>query len=183
MRNKLLNFGLFQIVWLAAALGAGRGIPWLGVLVAALALTIHFRVVATDAAEEARFVFAAALIGALVDTLQALAGVFSFHHGAWLPWLCPPWLFALWLAFASTLRHSLGWLRGRYVTAALFAAAGGPLAYYAGHRFGAMAMPADVLPSLAVMAVVWALLMPALLWLSGVLTQLKARRLATSEAT
>jgi hypothetical protein len=39
---------------------------------------------------------------------------------------------------AATLRHSLGWLRGRWLVGAVLGAVGGPLAYLGGESLGAL---------------------------------------------
>ena len=50
----------------------------------------------------------------------------------------PLWMVALWAAFATTLNVSLRALRPHYLLAAVLAAMGAPLAYYAGARLGAL---------------------------------------------
>jgi hypothetical protein len=67
-------------------------------------------------------------------------------------------MLSLWLAFATTLNHSLRWLTCRPVAAALAGALGGPLAYLAGAKLGALtlATPAITLPFIAML---WTLAM------------------------
>ena len=62
---------------------------------------------------------------------------------------------SLWIAFATTLNHSLRWLVNRPVAAALCGAIGGPLAYLAGAKLGALTIGAP-LPAIALIAVLWA---------------------------
>lgn len=161
----LTNFVAFQIGWLACVLGAAGGVPLLGLFVAALVLGLHLYL-SSEPAPEARLIIMVGALGSAVDMLQALAGVFYFYNEVLPAWVAPPWLIALWMIFATTLRSSLGWLAGRYWLTASFGAVGGPLAYYAGHRLGALGFPVDPVPSLLFMAIVWALLMPTLVWLS-----------------
>ena len=60
---------------------------------------------------------------------------------------------SLWIVFATTLNHSLRWLMRRPVAAALAGAAGGPLAYLAGAKLGALTLttPATTLPLIALL--------------------------------
>jgi hypothetical protein len=77
-------------------------------------------------------------------------------------------MIGLWLNFAATLNQSLGWLHGRPLLAALFGAAGGPLAYYGGARLGAT----EALPGaggLLLLAVGWGVMTPLLLKLAKTL--------------
>ena len=55
-----------------------------------------------------------------------------------------------------------------YWLASVLGAFGGPLAYYGGHRLGAMQLGSNVAISLLVIAVEWALVTPALVYLSDV---------------
>ena len=65
---------------------------------------------------------------------------------------------ALWINFAAALRHCMGWLCGRFMLATVFAAIGGPLAYLAGSKFGALEIH-----SLSAIVIAWTLVMPCLL--------------------
>ena len=67
--------------------------------------------------------------------------------------------------FATTLNGSMAWLAGRYRLAAVLGALCGPVSYLAGARLGAIALSPNTLVSLGGIAVVWALVMPALLWI------------------
>ena len=67
----------------------------------------------------------------------------------------------MWALFATTLNLALRWLKGRPLLASVFGALGGPLAYYAGERLGAVEMPHQASALLA-LAAGWAVLMPLL---------------------
>ena len=56
-------------------------------------------------------------------------------------------------------------MRGRWITAALFGALGGPAAYYGGLRLGALEF-GNMEAGLAALAIGWAVLTPLLLALS-----------------
>ena len=90
---------------------------------------------------------------------------------AWPNGFAPYWMLTLWIAFATTLNHSLRWLMHRPVAAALAGAIGGPLAYLAGAKLGALALgtPAITLPFIALL---WT---PAMIALSMIV--LRASRL------
>ena len=49
----------------------------------------------------------------------------------------------------------------------LLGAIGGPMSYYAGQRLGAVQFGFGLWPTLALLAVIWAGLFPALQWLTG----------------
>ena len=70
-------------------------------------------------------------------------------------------MLSLWAAFATTLNHSLRWVARRPLIATLLGAIGGPLAYLAGAKLGAMhiAVPQTAIP---VIGVAWGIAMLAL---------------------
>ncbi len=165
---RLLNFAMFYVGWFACVAGAGRGQLWLGPAVVAALLVGHL-LLTRDRAREATLALTIGLFGFAVDTLQASAGLYAFTHTSALPWLCPPWMVALWMLFATTLNNSMAWLVGRHRLAALLGAACGPLSYAAGARLGAIELHPTALVSFAGIAVVWALAMPAVLVIGDVL--------------
>jgi hypothetical protein len=97
------------------------------------------------------------VLGFLVDTTLALAGQVRFAEH-WPASVAPYWMLSLWIAFATTLNHSLGWLTRRPVAAALAGAAGGPLAYLAGEKLGALELSHPSV-SLPVIGLLWLLAM------------------------
>ena len=80
-----------------------------------------------------RLVGTALLCGLLLDGTLAATG--WLRYAAPLPALPgPAWIATLWVAFAMTLQHSLQWLMVRPLSAVLFGAIGGPLAYWGASR-------------------------------------------------
>jgi hypothetical protein len=155
--GAIVNFVLFQIGWFACVLGAANGYALEGAMVAALIVLGHV-VHAARPGREALLAGAAALLGLAFENLLVLAGWVVPQGGVY-------WLVALWALFATTLNSSLRALQSRPGIAALLGAAGGPLAYYAGERLGALDMlqPATML---AALALGWALAAPSLLLLA-----------------
>jgi uncharacterized membrane protein len=72
----------------------------------------------------------------------------------------------MWVGFAALLNHALGWLRGRYLLAALLGAVFGPPAYLTGVQFDVLAFNVERWQAIAILAVVWGTAVPALLMLS-----------------
>jgi len=78
--------------------------------------------------------------------------------------LCPPWLMALWMIFATTLRSSLSWLAERYWIAALLGELIGPVSYCGGQELGLLSLGNPVQVTLATLSILWGLLLPSLVW-------------------
>jgi hypothetical protein len=159
--NTLFNAVLYQVGWFACVLGAAAGLPWIGALVACAIVGWHLSRAARPARELA-LVATAVVAGAAFETLLVQAGWVRFDTGVLVEGTAPYWMVALWAVFATTLNVSLRSLRQRPWLAALLGAAGGPAAYYAGARFGAIDLAA-IGTALTAIALGWTVLTPALM--------------------
>ncbi len=159
----MANFALYQAAWIACVLLAAAGRPGLASGVTLAAVGAHVFLAAKPRAE-LELVLVAGFVGLCVDSLQLALGVFEFPDGGFFGWLCPPWIVAMWMLFAITLRFCLSWLRGRYLLASLAGLAGGPLAFLAGERLGAVTFLEPRGTSFLILALVWAGALPLLFW-------------------
>jgi Protein of unknown function (DUF2878) len=158
--NFWFNLIGFQAAWWACALYGNTG-AWL-----ALAwLLVHFSM-HRQRVTELRIVLACGAVGWLVDTTLSASGWLMLPDS---PWVLPFWLVVLWGCFAATLNNSMQVLQQRWLLAVLLGATGGPLSYYAGTELGRLAFP-STLPTLLVLAAVWAVLLPGLLYLARILS-------------
>jgi hypothetical protein len=164
VKQKLLNFVFFQAGWLAVVLlGAGQ-FHWLGLLVVAAVVAWHL-VTSPAPQAEAQLVLFALGIGLVWENLLTLAGIVVYPYGQLSGGLAPVWIIAMWAMLATTLNLSLRWLHGRFLLASVFGAIGGPLAFLAGERLGAVVFP-DVTLAMLVLGVGWGLLFTLLVMLA-----------------
>jgi len=165
--KRILNFLCFQSGWFACAFGAAWGYPVVGPVAVGTLLILQVPLVPAPR-RWVHFIFLGMVTGWLLDSALMNAGVLSFKQHGMIPWMCPVWMAALWANFAGTLHLCLSWLRGRYGLACALGLGGGPLAYYAGQRLGAMRLGDNLTMSLAVIAIEWCLVTPALVHLSAI---------------
>jgi hypothetical protein len=163
-RSLVLNFVGFQATWWALILGAANGLWLAGVGFAFGWFLLHLRSQGSVWPVDLKLGVAAVLMGAVLDSSLVLLGLLEFPAAASVGPLTPPWMLALWVAFAFTLGHSLSWLAGRYLLATLVGAICGPLAYTGGQAMGAVLLIQPVGSWLAVGAI-YAFATPALLML------------------
>lgn len=175
MKRSLINLAAFQACWFAAVLGAGAGWPLLGPAFAVLWLPIHILANKSSAGIELKLIVVAGVLGYLLDSALVLGGLLSFPPQAELGMPSTLWMVTLWLGFAATLRHALGWLRGHYAIAALLGAVFGPLAYWGGSELGAITLT-DPLASLLSVSVEWLVAMPLLLLVTARLERSRSAR-------
>jgi len=156
--NALVNILIYQVIWFLCVIGETRGailaIPLLG-------LHLFFT---QNRKNDLQLMAAFFVAGLVIDGSLYGVGFFSFEAPA-RP--IPFWLAVIWLALATLPHNSLGWLKGRPFLSALFGATGGPLAYWAGVRLGAASFNWPLVPSLLLLAAIWALLWPGAMHLAG----------------
>jgi hypothetical protein len=141
----LCNYVAYQLGWLAAIVGAAWG--------------RHRRA-------EVGLVLVAFITGVAVESWQIASGTYRLLDAGPVAGVPPPWLLALWAQFATTFRFSLRRVMTRPWSAMLFGAVGGPVAFLAGERLGAVELAVPLWPALARLVVAWALALGWLAWLT-----------------
>ena len=165
LASKIINVTLYQVGWFCCVIGAARGFPVAGGLLAFLLVGVHL-LLASSPGSEAKLILLACVLGVIVDSSQQALGLFTFKTDPdWPLWL-PLWVFVIWAQFATLFHYALYWLKGRLLLAAVFGLIGGPLAYWAGIRIGAASFGENPLVTIIVLALVWASVTPALCRLS-----------------
>ena len=159
------NFLLFQVGWLACVLGgASPNNTWVGVVLVCGIIAVHlFK--ANDARPELQLVMVTVLLGTVWDSLLTTLGLYEFANGVFVAGFAPYWIIAMWALFATTLNVSMTWMKGRYLLAAIVGLIGGPLAYYAGHKLGAVNF-SNTMMTLTVVGAGWFFIMPLLVYFS-----------------
>ena len=157
--SKVLNFAWYQLLWFTAVVG-GDSVAWL-----LLVMLIMHLLWVKSWRRELQLMLPVALLGGLIDSAIAAAGYYLFDP---VPQVLPIplWLVAIWLGFAGTLHHSLGWLIARPKLMTLLASVGAPLTYLAAARLGAVGFPLGMWPTVLVVGLAWAVMSPVLCWLA-----------------
>lgn len=155
--STLLNNVLYQAGWFACILGAAWHRPLAGLGIAVVLTAAHvWR--AEDRAPELLLILLALTLGIAVEGVQVWSGTYArFTSGSVTAWMSPPWLLAMWAQFATTFRFSLRGVMTRPWRAMAFGVIGGPVAFLAGERLGAVTLAAPLFPALLRLAVAWGL--------------------------
>jgi hypothetical protein len=163
----VLRLGVFQIVWLSCAIGAGYGVSWPGIMAAGLLVTVHLAS-ASQRDRAALTVLAAAVLGALAESLLVAIGLISYSAQWPTPMLAPAWIVALWLAFGATLETTRRLLEPHALLKSfLLGLVLGPMSYWAGERLGALQVSQAAWRSYLAIAMLWGVAFPALLAVDG----------------
>ena len=173
----ILNLAAFELAWVAVVMGGAAGWRWTATLPALAVVLLHLLFNRANLAREAALVGAVTLLGVVVETLFLAIGAVTYAGTAPGTIVPPPWILALWFAFGTLPHASLSWLSGRPLLQALLGGAFGPLSYVAGEALGAATLSAPRIFSLSIIAIGWALAMPAIYLIAGRLR--RAPRLAS----
>jgi len=98
----------------------------------------------------------ATTVGVIVEMVQIAGGTYRFTSGTVIDALPPPWLLALWAQLATTFRFSLRHVFARAAVAVPFGAVGGPIAFLAGERLGAVTLVPPLTAGLIRLSICWA---------------------------
>ncbi len=156
--NIIVNVAIYQAVWFLCVLGETRGAG-----LALLLLGLHLFLSPVPMLD-LKMMGLLLLAGLGIDGILHTLGFFSFNAAA-RP--IPFWLLVIWLALAILPHHSLAWLKSRVLLSAFLGALGGPLAYWAGVRLGVAYFNWSLPASLGLLAIIWALLWPAVMFLAS----------------
>lgn len=160
----LLNVVLSYAAWFAVAMLAAQGNFGLAVVPSLVALVIHLGIVPADKRRlELMLAGAAILLGLCVEAIHMAAGATQYAAGASVAGLPPAFMVGLWVAFATLVNVSLGWLKDRLWLAVVFGALASGPSYFAGSKLGALTLGEPVWQSLATIGAVWAVAFPLLI--------------------
>ncbi|MBD2859460.1 DUF2878 domain-containing protein [Spongiibacter sp. KMU-158] len=162
--TNFINFLIYQIGWLGAALSASSAMSLLSALCCVAALLIHLWVVEqSERGRELRLAGFALVLGAVWESTLNLTGVVAYAGDG--GGIAPLWIITMWPLFALTLNYSLAWMHGKFMVAVLLGAIGGPAAFYGGQKLGAVELLLGW-PSLLILGLGWAVLFPLLQFLA-----------------
>ncbi|WP_414610500.1 DUF2878 domain-containing protein [Stenotrophomonas pavanii] len=156
MRRFWANLLGNQLVWLCAVAGAGRDWQWPALLAASLYIGSQL-LTSPHPRLDLRLMVLALACAWLVDASAAASGTVRYA-AAPLGWAPPPWILALWAAFAMTLTTSMRFLQRHPVLPALFGLLLAPLAYLSAARgFDAVQFTAPAWQGLLVLGAGWSI--------------------------
>ena len=160
MNRNLVNFAGFQAAWWATILSAADGRPWLAASASGAAVLLHLSLF-DRSPQERRLLAAATAVGLAIETANALAGFTRFDPRPFDLPIAPAWMVVQWTVLGGVLRHSLGWIRGRYALAAALGGIAAPFSYLGGERLGALSVGGT--PALVAIGIEYAIALPVLL--------------------
>lgn len=163
----LAEYAVFNLVWLACALGAAFGSNVPGCVAA---VVFALAQVALNPSRRARIkaIVASMVIGIGAESLLAAAGLFQYAAAWPSVSAAPVWIVSLWLAFGATLPSTARLLKPNPLgKAALIGGLLGPVPYLAGARLGALVASPPLWPAYLSTSLLWAIALPLLiaLWL------------------
>lgn len=146
---------LFYFGWWTCAIGAIKGIPWLGPALIPVAVGLHL-LLSPVRAGEIRFVILLAFGGSLIDTVLINLKLFTISSGEF--W-APQWLLAMWVLLAITYESMIGMRRNRWLLCTVGGLTG-PLTYIWCEEVGLLQYGRPLWFTISIHALLWAALTP-----------------------
>lgn len=157
MKHNLINFILFQTIWFVFIFSAADEAFFLLIMGAVLLLLQYLKNKQFQA--DGLLILIAIIIGVIHDSslnyFNYIIYMYDFNSN-----YSPIWIIGLWVSFALTINHSLNWLKGKKILQAVFGLIGGPLAYFAGEKLGAIQLVNE--HAIYILAISWAIATPVL---------------------
>lgn len=153
-----MSFFCFNLGWWACALGASHGHPWIGPLLAPLWVGLHIFYSPYPRGETVFLIFLC-FFGFAVDTVLIHLGLFAPRP---MELFAPLWLVTMWVLLGMTFESMRMMKKNRWLLC-LSGAVSGPLSYYCTEAVNILHYARPLWFSLAVHALFWAALTPALL--------------------
>jgi hypothetical protein len=145
----MINFVGFQICWLGLVLLGNSFIP------VAIALLLAHISQLVNKCNELKLILTVLCIGAAIDSLLALNGVFIFDSTL----VIPIWLIILWGCFAATLLHSLKFLQRSIIFQISSGAVFAPLSYVTGYKLNIVDFSYSLFTTYVILSFIWTPLM------------------------
>jgi hypothetical protein len=168
MKN-ILNFVLFQSLWLSCILGAAHQIIWPAVIIVSSMLLLQL-IPSYRHKNDGMFLYICIVMGFLLDSLLSYFGLIDYHYDIGFSHTAPFWILFLWSGFALTLNHSMAWLLNKPKIGTLFIIIGAPLSYYSAEKLKAIHINESML-TLSLISVMWLIVYHILLALNSLLNQ------------
>jgi hypothetical protein len=168
--SKLLNYVLFQALWAITIYGVTIGNNWLAPSSLLVVLIANY-IISANFKADLLLTFLAVMLGLAIETTLVQFHMLDYAQPLPFKQLAPFWTLILWANFALTMNGCLQWLQGRYFSAAILGALGGPLSYFAGIEFDAATTGVAMAILLTVIAAIYAVTTPLLLLLAKWCTQ------------
>lgn len=157
MKHNFINFVLFQSIWFIFILSATHTSVY-GFFVGLSLLLLQY-LLGKKLRADFFLIVLAIIFGCIHD---GLLNYFNFilYNIVLIDFYFPLWIIGLWISFALTINHSLRWLQNKPTLQVFFGLIGGPLAYLAGEKLGAITMIHEY--TLIMLAFSWAVVTPIL---------------------
>ena len=164
MTSKVINFIFFQLVWFICIIGAATNETHTAVAFSLLIVLFHIYLTKYKTSE-LKILLLASIIGFLFDGFLLKSELVLYADHGWSYSITPLWIIVLWMGFAITLNSSLSWLKKKLNLSILFGSLGGPLAYLAGEKLGAVTLMTP--DTLMIISIGWAIITPLLILASN----------------
>ncbi len=152
MKN-LINFILFQLLWISCIFGAAYQVMWPASLIIT-ALLVGYLYPTIRHQKDILFLSICLGLGFLLDSFMAHFNLITYNYNLGVTDFAPFWIISLWAGFALTLNHSMSWLIKKPKLGTVFIILGAPLSYFSAEKLNAIQINDSVI-ALTIISILW----------------------------
>ncbi|MBI5274519.1 MAG: DUF2878 domain-containing protein [Chlamydiales bacterium] len=167
--QRVLNVILFYLGWVYIVLSAAHGRSTQGII-GAVCIIIFNIIISKSWVKELLLTILICMIGLIVDSIFSSTKMLSYASpNPFSTLVAPLWIVALYGIFATTINHSLYWVKHQPIICMIVGAIGGTLSYFIGGQMHAISFLLPEPVALSIIAAIWLVLLPITCVLSNLL--------------
>lgn len=164
-KNSVVHGACYYIVWFLSILSASKGYLWVGFFASIVISMLQYIFESKNPNIKFLWIFIliVTLAGFFFDTLLLNLHLMIFNANPFNHYCSPPWMIGLWINFSIVIYFCLYKYFHHFILFSLLSFFGFPLAYLSGVKLGAATF-AKPLEAVIFIAVIWAILLPCILY-------------------
>ena len=131
-----------------------------------LLLVAHL-IASQDSMIETCVIIMAGIIGAGVECINIVAGVYQYTYTAYEPALLPTWIIMAWFLPGNTTRQIFSYLSRQIATLSIAGAVTGTTFYYVAANMGAIVFTSSTTPFSVIPILLWSLTFPLIIYIGN----------------
>ena len=168
--KKIFNIIGFYIVWWGCVLGIIYHYPYIGPILCLFFIFIHIKYIAINNTE-LKLIIYISILGTFVDSTFIITNLLNYKGGYGENILIAPlWITSMWAGFATSINHSMKWLKGKNLIGFTLGAIFGPLAYITGAKFNVIEFTSNYDFTIVALALAWGLSIPTIYKINDILS-------------
>ena len=150
---KIINLIFFYLIWWGCILGIRSNFDYVGPILTLVFIVVHLNIVA-ESRKELILILCCGFLGLIVESLYLYFNFISYEGYLISESFMPPlWIVCIWIALATTINHSMVFLKNKWIVTGICGAIFGPICYFAVMKFNILHFHFSVSESIFILSV------------------------------